>query len=148
MSDKKLSALDVVERYHKRYLEYEAAFNSDPFDENKVHDKLKEVANSGVDFDSEEFENTVVDLMVEKPTRRSDVNNAALRFFLYAEFFQLTQEEALPEEIKKDFDNLPIAEDLKPFYSIKSGKFVRNEDVPIRIEREKLKGLYQALKNQ
>lgn len=148
MSDKKLDALSVVERYHKRYLEYEAAFNNDPFDESKVHERLKEVANSGVDFDSEEFENTVVDLMVEKPTRRADVNNAALRFFLYAEFYQLTQDSDLPEEIKKDFDNLPIAQDLKPFYSIKGGKFVRNEDVPIKIEREKLKGLYQALKNQ
>lgn len=148
MSDKKLSPLDVVERYHKRYLEYEAAFNTDPFDESKVHDKLKEVANSGVDFDSEEFENTVVDLMVEKPTRRADVNNAALRFFLYAEFFTLTQEQELPENIKNDFESLPIAEDLKAFFSIKAGKFVRNEDVPIKIEREKLKNLYQALKTQ
>ena len=138
MSDKKLSALDIVERHHKRYLEYEAAFNNDPFDETKVQDKLKEVVNSGVAFDSKEYEDTVVDLMIEKPTRRSDVNIAALRFFLYAEFFQLTQDTPLPKEVKKDFDNLPISEGLKPFYSIESGRFVRNDDVPIKVEREKL----------
>lgn len=148
MSDKKLSPLSVVERYHQRYLEYEAAFNSDPFDENQVQGKLKEVIESGVSFDSEEFENTVVDLMIEKPTRRTDVNNAALRFYLYAEFYLLTQDEDLPENIKKDFDNLPIAEGLKSFYSVKGGKFVRNEDVPIKVEKEKLKQLYQALRSQ
>lgn len=148
MSNNKLSPLSVVERYHKRYLEYEAAFNSDPFDENQVQEKLKEVINSGVSFDSEEFENTVVDLMIEKPTKRVDVNNAALRFYLYAEFYLLTENTELPESIKKDFDNLPIAQDMKSFYSIKNGNFVRNEDVPIKVEREKLKQLYQALKSQ
>lgn len=148
MSNKVLTPLNVVERYHKRYIEYESAFNKEPFNEKDIHSKLKEIVDSGVNFDSEEFEDAVVDLMVEKPTRRADVNNAALRFFLYAEFFTLTQEEELPEYIKKDFENLPISQDLKPFYSIKEGKFVRNEDVPIKIERDKLKSLYQALKSQ
>jgi len=148
MSKNKVKPLDLIERYHKRYIEYEKAFNDDPFDEKKVQNQLKEIIDTGVSFDSEEFENKVIDLMIDKPTRRADVNNAALRFFLYAEFFTLTQEQELPENIKNDFESLPIAEDLKAFFSIKAGKFVRNEDVPIKIEREKLKNLYQALKNQ
>lgn len=147
MENKTLTPLSVLERYHKRYLEYEAAFNKEPFNDKDINERLKEIIDSGVDFDSEEFEDAVIDMMIEKPARRADVSNAALRFFLYTEFFLLTQEEELPAEIKKDFDNLPIAQDLKPFYSIKEGKFVRNEDTPINIDKNKLKDLYQAIKN-
>ena len=145
MSKNKLTPLQVVERYHERYLEYENAFIKNPFDESTIKAELEKVIDSGANFDSEEFENAVVDLMIEKPARRSDVNNAALKFYLFAEFYLQTQTEDLPEKIQKDFENLPISKDIKPFYSIKDGEFIRNEDVPIDIEKGKLKALYKTL---
>ena len=148
MSNKKATPLQVVKRYHERYLEYENAFNNDPFDEKGVQKELEEVINSGVSFDSEEFENAVIDLMVEKPARRADVNNAASKFFYYAEFYIATQEEELPESIKKDFDTLPIKKGMKPYFSIKNGKFVKNEDAPINIQKEQLKEIYRALQKK
>lgn len=145
MNKNKLKPIEVVERYHKKYLEYEDAFNKNPFDESTIKTELDKVIASGADFESEEFENAVVDLMIEKPARRADVNNAALKFLLFAEFYILTNEEPLPENMQKDYDNLPIAKDIKPFYSIEGGKFVRNEEVPIDIPKEKLKQLYKTL---
>lgn len=147
MENSKLKPLQVVERYHERYLEYESAFNNDAFDENKTQEKLKEIANSGISFDSEEFSDAVIDLMIEKPTRRVDVQNAALKFFLYTEFYIMTQEDPLPENIKKDYDNLPVSIKAKPFYSIKDGKFVKNEDVKIDLQKDKLKELFKSLQN-
>lgn len=141
----KMSPIEIVERYHEKYLEYEKAFNDNPFDESTIRVELEKVIESGASFDSEEFENAVVDLMIEKPARRSDVNNAALKFFLYTEFYLLTEEEPLPKKIEEDYKNLPIGQELKPFYSIINGDFVRNEDVPINIQKDKLKELYKSL---
>lgn len=144
----KLTPLQILERHYNKYIEYENAFNNDPFDETKIQQELVKAAKSSSNFDSEEFKETVIDLMIEKPARRSDVNNAALRFYLYTEFFLLTQEEDVPDYIMKDFNSLPIKETMKPFFSIKEGKFIRNEDTPIKVERDKLKALYEALNNQ
>ena len=140
-----MTTIETVKRYHEKYLEYETAFNNNPFDDSTVKGELEKIIASGATFDSAEFEDAVIDLMVEKPARRSDVNNAALKFYLFAEFYLLTEEEPLPPEVKKDYDNLPIGDKLKPFYSIIEGKFVRNEDVPIDLEKDKLKQLYKSL---
>ena len=110
----KLSPLEVVERYYQKYVEYENAFNNDPFDDSKIQEELKKVLESkkGLDFDSEEFNDAVVSVMVEKPMRRNDVNEA------------------------------------KFFHSVQNGKFVRNEDAPIKVEKERLKIIYDEIKKQ
>lgn len=141
----KISPREIVERYHEKYLEYEKAFNDNPFDESTIKVELEKVIKSGASFDSEEFEKAVVDLMVEKPARRSDVNNAALKFFLFTEFYLMTEEKPLPKKIEEDYKNLRINENMKPFYSIINGDFVRNEDTPINIQKDKLKELYKSL---
>ncbi len=145
-TNNRLTPLQVVERYHEKYLEYEKAFNDEPFSDEQLQENLTKIIESGVSFDSPEFEDAVIEAMIEKPTRRVDVNNAALKFSLYTNFFILTQEEDLPINIQKDYDNLPINQDMKPFYSIKDGKFIRNEDSSISVEKEKLKFIYQQIK--
>lgn len=143
----KLTPLQVLERSHSQYLEYEQAFNDNPFDDSKIKEELKKVIDSGVDFDSKEFEDSVIDLMIEKPAKRTDVNNAALKFLMFTEFFMLTQSEEISDKILKDYNQLPIKDTLKSFYSIEDGKFVRNEKVPINIEKDKLRALYKSLQN-
>lgn len=148
MSKSKISPIEAVELYHKRYLEYEQAFSKEPFTDEQLQKKLKEIVESGLEFDSPDFEDAVIEAMIEKPTRRSDVNNAALKFYLYAEFYLMTNEAPLPENVKKDLDSLPIENDLKPYYSVHDGKFVRNEDTPINLQKDKLKDLYRALQEK
>lgn len=148
MSKNKLTPIEVVERYHTRYLEYEEAFNKNPFNESTIKAELEKIISSGASPDSEEFENAVVDLMIEKPAKRTDVNNSAIKFFLFTEFYLLTENDPLPEKIERDFKNLPIGKDIKPFYSIKDGDFVRNEDVPISIQKDKLRNLYRSLQQE
>lgn len=148
MSNERLTPLEIVQRYYDIYLEYEQAFNNNPFDESKTQEALKKVIESGADFDSKEFEDTVIDLMIEKPTKRTDVNNAALRFYLYADFYTKTQTEDLPEKLKKEYEISPFKTTLKSFYSIDKGNFIKNEDAPITLEKEKLRALYQSLQEQ
>lgn len=128
MSKSKITPLEVVERYHTRYLQYEEAFEKNPFNEKILEEDLKEMIKSGMDIESEEFSNKMVEVAMEKPQRRVDVSKAAKKFILFAEFYMLTQEEELPKNIIKDYEALPVKEELKMFYSIENGNFVKNED--------------------
>lgn len=148
MSEKtRLTPLQVVERYHSKYVEYETAFNSEPFDKNEIEEKLKNLITKGVDPESEEFNDVIVSVMVEKPARRSDVDVAAMKFMTYASFFELTQEDTLPEHIEKDYKKL--SENSYKFgYSIENGKFVKNEDTPVKLNKDYLKQVYKEIKSQ
>ncbi len=84
----------------------------------------------------------MVDVVVEKPQKRADVNNAAFKFALFTDFYMMTNEEELPENVMKDYNNLPIKDSIKTFYSIKDGKFVRNEEQEITDE---MKNFFKAL---
>ena len=150
MSEKtRPTPLEIVERYHKRYLEYEKAFNENPFSEKERQEEVVEIAKSGVDLDSDEFMDKMIEAMIDKPRKVADVSNAAAKFIMYTEFFLLTQDEELPEEIQKDFDNLPIKDDIKTHFSIKDGKFVRNEEVQLDEEtRNYFKSLIEQIKIQ
>ena len=147
--NKKFTPLEIVERYHQRYLEYESAFNNDPFNDQDLRKQLNEVVKSGIDTESEEFLNKMVDIVVEKPQRRVEVNNAALKFSLFVDFYLLTQEEELPDKIKKDYDSLPIKDSLKSFFSVKDGKFVRNEKQEISPDmKQYFKDIVSQIKQQ
>lgn len=145
MESTKFTPIQIVQRYYDRYLEYEQAFNSDPFDPTKLQEQLKEMVMAGAEVDSPQFEDAVVDLMVEKPARRADVTNSALKFQLFAEFYLATQEEKLPEELQKSYEDLSKITPVKPYHSIKDGKFIKNDDTPIKLEKDKLRALYKAL---
>ena len=149
-TNKKLSPLEVVERYHQRYLAYERAFYKDPFNEGDLQKKVLELAQSGIDLDSEEFENQMVDLVVDKPQKRADVNNAAFKFALFTDFYLLTQEEELPKEILKDYDSLPIKDSIKSFFSVDDeGNFVKNEETEVSDDmRNFFKAIIQQTKLQ
>jgi len=128
MSKTKLTPLQVVERHHERYLEYEKAFSDNPFSHDQLRQELAKIIELGLDMDSDEFVEKMVDIVVEKPERNLDVEKAARKFIHFADFYTLTQEEELPESILKDYENIPIRNSMKPFFSINAGKFVRNED--------------------
>ena len=145
MSKNKLTPLEVVERYHKRYLEYEAAFNKDPFTEEQRQKEVLKIAKSDIDIDSEEFIEKMVETMIDKPYKIADVNNAASKFIMFADFYLLTQEEELPEEIKKDYDALPIKDSIKTYFSIKDGEFIKNEKEE---DTEEMKNYFKALIQQ
>lgn len=147
--NKTLTPLEVVERYHQRYLEYETAFNNDPFSDKDLRDKLDEIVKSNIDTESEEFLDKMVDIVVEKPQRRVEVNNAALKFSLFVDFYLLTQEEDLPDNIMEDYNSLPIKDSLKSFFSVKDGKFVRNEKQEVSPDMKKyFKDIVFQLKQQ
>ena len=149
MSKNKLTPLEVVERYHGKYLEFESAFNKNPFNQGDLQKKLKELADSNIDVDSEEFQNKMIDLVVEKPQKRADVNNAAFKFVMYTDFYLLTQEEELPEKILKDYNSLPIKDQIKTNFSIKDGEFVRNEKQEVTDDMRKFfKDIINQLKTQ
>lgn len=137
MENKKANPKEIVERYHNRYLEYEKAFNSDPFNREDMKTKLQEMVSEGVDTDSEEFQEEMMEIMIEKPQKRADVNNAALKFFFYTEFYLSTETEPLPETLLEDYNSLPLKKDLAPFYSIENGLFVKNEEQEISEEHKK-----------
>jgi hypothetical protein len=124
----RMTPLAVVEQYHEKYLEYENAFNNDSGNREEIEMQLKKLIDLGLDEESEEFNNKMVDIMIDKPQKQSDVNNAAYKFYLFTEFYILTQEEALPENIKKDYESLPIKDNIKNYFSIESGKFVKNQE--------------------
>lgn len=127
MSKSKLTPLEVVERYHSKYLEYEAAFNKDPFSEDDLRKQLEEVALSDIDTESDDFLDKMMEIVIAKPRKRADVNNAAFKFSLFTDFYSLTNENPLPDKILKDYDALPIKDNIKTYYSIKDGNFVKNE---------------------
>lgn len=143
----KLTPLQVVERYYEKYIEYESAFNSEPFDNKQMEEQVKKIVESGADFESDEFNDVIVSLMIEKPNRRNDVEISAMKFVTYASFYELTQEEPLPEHIDKDYKELSKNKH-KFHYSIENGKFVKNDDAPISLDKEKLKAIYLQIKKQ
>jgi len=143
--NKKLTPLEVVERQHQIYLDYEDAFNKEPFNEGDLQKKIIDIAQSGIDVNSEEFENQMVDLVVDKPQKRADVNNAAFKFALFVDFYLLTQEEELPEKVLKDYDALPIKDSIKSRFSVENGKFVKNEETEVS---EDMRNFFKAVIQQ
>ena len=139
MSKNKLTPLALVERYHEKYLEFEEAFNNDPFDPKEIEAKIKQIVEEGGDLDDDKIVEEMSPMMIEKQERKRDVNNAALKFMLHANFYLSTNEEDLPENIKKDLDNLPevLISSLKEINSIQNGKFIRNEKKVISPEEKK-----------
>lgn len=149
MSENKITPLQVVQRYHERYLSYEEAFNKDPFSEQDMRKELEKVATTDVDVESDEFLEKMLDIIVEKPQRRIEVNNAALKFCLFVDFYILTQEEELPDNILKDYNNLPVKDSLKSFYSVANGKFVKNEEIEITDDmKQYFKQVIQQMRGQ
>lgn len=151
MSKKKIkpTPLEVVELYYSRYLEYENAFSKNPFSEKDRQQEVVDIANSGIDTDSDEFMDKMIEAMIDKPRKVADVNNAAAKFAMYTEFFLLTQEDELPENIQKDFDSLPIKDMIKTHFSIKDGEFVRNEDMKVDQEtKDYFKAMIEQIKIQ
>lgn len=145
MSDKKLAPLEVVERYHEKYLEYETAFNKNPFTEKQRQEEVIKIAKSDMDLESEEFLNKMAELMIDKNYKIADVNNSAAKFVMAVDFYLLTQEEDLPEEVLNNYNSLPIKDSIKTYFSIENGEFVRNEDV---ILDDETKNYFKALIKQ
>tara|TARA_R110002012_G_scaffold119169_1_gene268157 strand:- start:161 stop:625 length:465 start_codon:yes stop_codon:yes gene_type:complete len=143
--NKKPSALDIVIRYHEKYLEYETAFNKNPFNEADMKKELDKVIAENINPDSEEFLERMVDLMVEKPQKKVEVNNAALKFIFFVDFYLMTQEDPLPENISKDYDSLPIRQRLKSMYAIQDGEFVKNEKIEVSPD---MKNYFKAMIKQ
>lgn len=149
MSDSKLSPLEAVQRYHKRYVEYEAAFNKKPFTDKDIEKDVLNIVGSDIDVNSDEFIEKMFSTIDEKTKKREDVNNAAYKFFMYADFYIMTQEKELPENILKDYNNLPIKDAMKHFYSVKDGEFVQNEKIEISPERAQyFREVYKQVKLQ
>ena len=130
-------------------MEYEKAFNNDPGLKTNIETDVEQIVSSKIDVNSQEFLDKMFQSIDEKIRKREEVNNAAYQFFTYAEFFTLTNEEDLPDEIKKDYDNSPLKELLKSKYSVENGVFVNNEKIEISPEREKyFKEVYNQLRTQ
>ena len=134
MSKTKITAKQVVERYHERYIQYENAFAKDPFSASDMQNELKVLATSDIDTDSEDFLNKMIKIVIEKPQKSADVNNAALKFAHSVEFYLLIKDKDLPENIKQDYERLPIRATNKAYYSIEGGKFIENEKLEVTDE--------------
>lgn len=145
----KITPLEVVERYHTRYLEYEAAFNKAPFSEKERQEEVVKIAKSNIDLDSQEFIDKMSEAMITKTYKIADVNNSAAKFAMFVDFYLLTEEKELPENILNDYNNLPIKNSIKTYFSIKDGEFVRNEKVEIDDEtKARFKLLITQIKSQ
>lgn len=144
----KLTPLEVVERYYNKYLEYEKAFNNNPFDEKSLDKEFHSLINSDIDIESDEALNKMLDVVIEKPQKRADVNTSAIRFLMCADFYFLVSEEPLPEKMQKDYENLEVLKDsYKPYYSVEGGEFVKNEDKKMDDNtKEFLKNIYRQEK--
>lgn len=134
MSESKLTPKEVVELHHQRYIDYETAFNKAPVNDEDTQEKLIEIVESGIDTDSEEFLDKMLDLVIERPQKRSDVNNAAFKFILFTDFYLLTQDEELSKDIMNDYNSLPIKDNIKSYFSVENEKFVKNEKQEITPE--------------
>lgn len=139
---KKPTSLEVVERYHARYLEFEKAFNDNPFNKEDVQEQIKLIVEQDLDEDKQ-FDQ-LVEVVFEKQERQSDVNLSAVKFIMFVDYYLMTEENPLPENIQKDYDNIPqkVKESLKTKNSVHDGKFVRNEKKVItEAEKEYLKSV-------
>lgn len=145
MSKSKIDTLELVTLAHSRYTEYEAAFVKEPYTEKGIQEQLKK-ATEDFDFDSPEFEEIVINTMIEKPARRADVTNAATKFTYYAAFYIATEDKELPADIKKDYDALVLNNKVIYYHSIINGKFVKNEEKDVTLDKEKLRALYKSVK--
>ena len=47
------------------------------------------------------------------------------------DFYNQVEDTPLPTKVSEDFEKLPIRNEMKVFYSVESGKFVKNEEVEI-----------------
>lgn len=144
---KKIKPIEVVERYHKKYLEYEAAYNKNPIDQERLQKEIMSIVDKYDDFEDEKFQNEIVEIAIEKPQRASDVEKAAIKFCLYTDFYYMTNEEPLPKNIQEDYDKLPVKKQMNPFYSIEAGEFVKNETKDIGLSQEYFKDIFNQLKN-
>ena len=141
-------AIETVETYHKRYLEFENAFEGEADDEKKISEELETIVKNAKDFEDEKFKDAVVELTINKVLKRTDVTNAALRFYMSVDFYNTLGLDPLPEQIQKDYNNLPIRQQIKTYHSIEKGKFVRNVNEDPQIEKEQFKQYFDALQQQ
>jgi hypothetical protein len=151
MSKSKQTPLEVVERYHEKYLQYEDAFNNDPFDEKEINNKIQDIIKIDGEIDDDKVIEDLSPLIIEKQERQRDVNNAALKFMLHADFYEVTSEEGLPANIKKDLDNLPevFRNTLRETHSVNAGKFERNEKKVVTAEEKQyIKAWVEHIKKQ
>lgn len=149
MSKDRLTPLEVVERYYEKYLQYEAAFNKNPFSEKERQEEVVKLAKSDIDLESQEFLDKMAELMIDKAYKVADVNNSAAKFVISVDFYILTQEDDLPENIMKDYEALPIKDTLKSYFSVKDGEFVRNEELVIDEETKNyFKAIIKQIKEQ
>lgn len=144
---KRFTPLAVIEKYHAKYLEYEQAYNKEGIKED-AEKLIRELIESGEDEDSDKFVNTMINAVIADPQKRASVNTAAIKFAMFVDYYILTQEDPLPENILTDYEKLPIRETLKPAYSVSGDKLVKNEEVDITPEtREYFKAIIAHIKN-
>ena len=127
----KNTLIQVVERYHKRYLEYETAFNKNPFSQEELMLEVKKMADTDADIDDPIILDKMIDIVIEKPQKKADVNTSAIKFMLAADFYYQITDEELPPHIQKDYEDLPIRKEMKTFYSIENGDFIKNESTEV-----------------
>lgn len=142
----KLTPLQVVERYYNRYIEFETAFNKKVLNDNETNKKILDIVDKGIKFDSEEFENNVLDLIISKEMKRSDVTTAAMTFMMFTKFYLLTESEDLPKELKEEYNKLQKVHDNISFYSIENGDFVLKEKDSLKVDKNQLQFIYNQIK--
>ncbi len=144
------TSLEIVERYHEKYLEFEKAFNNDPFNKEDTQKQVEKIVSESNDIDEDEIFKKMASIIFEKQERQSDVNTSAIRFILYVDFYTMTEKKSLPKKILDDYNAIPeqIKNSIKPLNAVVEGKFVRVEKKEITTEEANyLKNIVEQVKS-
>ena len=136
----------VLERYYQRYLDFDKAYKLQGDTRAGI---AKELADSLRDKDSRsmEFQNVVKEHMLLNATHSTEVANAATKFCILAEVYQLVTGQELESDMAESFMVLKGLE-FKSAFSVENGKFVKNSNAELpEIPQEEYDFLFDYFSN-
>ena len=144
----KSTPIQIVEKYYNRLLQYEAAAKDNLLNPEQVKEKLMGVIQDGADIEDSLWSDAVTDLVTSQADKRADIDKAAVKFSMFAEFYSLTNDKKLPLDVEKKLKELEVIENFKESHSIEGNKFVKNKDVKSAASKEQIKFVYDIISKE
>lgn len=139
---------EVLKNYYDRYISYERAYEKQGELRDRMSEELKEVLQSTEDSSSQKFKNIVKEHIMMNSMHSAEVSNAATKFCIVADVYQIVTEEELSEEMAKKYMLLKQNE-YKSNFSIVDGNFVKNEKTELpEIPQEEYDFLFEYFEKQ
>lgn len=144
----KNTPIQIVEKYYNRLLEYEAAAEKNLLKPDQVKEKLKAVMQDGASIEDNLWQDAVTEMITTQAEKRADLDKAAIKFAMYAEFYQMTNEVKLPTEALEKLKQIDFKDQFKETHSIFDNDFVRNEGETKSATKQQLEYIYNIISKE